>query len=95
MYMDTDENIERILDIMELSDGDYSLREICDILGMTYALWIQKITLSKILSLGERCGTQLLNSRITQSYIKIMSPKIKLNRARPHLKQKKRRQIRK
>lgn len=36
--MDTDENIERILDIMELSDGDYSLREICDILGMTYAL---------------------------------------------------------
>ena len=35
--MDTDENIERILDIMELSDGDYSLREICDILGMTYA----------------------------------------------------------
>lgn len=37
MYMDTDENIERILNIMEFSDGDFSLRMIRDILGMTYA----------------------------------------------------------
>ena len=35
--MDTDENIEQIREIMELSGCDYSLREICDILGMTYA----------------------------------------------------------
>lgn len=37
MYLDTDENIERIRDIMVEWNCDNSLTEICDILGMTYA----------------------------------------------------------